>query len=292
MRRIDGCIKNSYGFGLLKIKDCVFDVSLEEEILDFYSFDGDVLFEQNDIKISRGGIIRTKPFKTKEEVTQSSNTTYSIKGNTIYHSGNSANMIYIAGFYNLENDKLSRKQSLFVENNEIDCMEMTCPLDFRGLDSVVIFKNKIKTEQSLDNISINLSAIQKLQIRQNEIAAGRIMGYACYTPGGVKYDNQMIDGHWEIIENTINQTSENEAAVYIYDQNEMNLNLINNQFIFEKKGNQTVLSIPIGNQKEVEVRGNTIKAEKTNQILETQKSHIFWGTSKQHQRLIKNNKEI
>lgn len=272
---IDGCIKNSSGTGIISVQECYFEGRMEEEVFDFYTYKGEVYFENNLIEISNGGVIRTKPGGIKGLITYP----YScfIRNNTIKHSGTTQNQIYLAGSYNLINN---RRVGHIVEfsNNIIKNKFVTTPLNFRGIDSLIISDNTISgTLNPSSAYSIYLTSIKNVLIQNNSIKNGGIIGYKGGTPAGDLYLSSLYDSNWKIINNIFSNEKGSKNVVYINKLNEINLNISMNS-IYLKDNIDQIFTFSNTNFKGVKVFRNTIYSN-----LKIQNNKIInWKAKKNH----------
>jgi hypothetical protein len=100
---IDGAIKNDLGMDKTFIKNNAFRGDLNEEFFDLFQYEGDVYFTNNNLNISRGGIIRTKPNTDSKARLVTRNVYYEFSNNVITHTWDeSSSLVYYSGLFNLK----------------------------------------------------------------------------------------------------------------------------------------------------------------------------------------------
>jgi len=100
---IDGAIKNDLGTDKTFIKNNAFRGDLNEEFFDLFQYEGDVYFTNNNLNISRGGIIRTKPNTDSKARLVTRNVYYEFSNNVITHTWDeSSSLVYYSGLFNLK----------------------------------------------------------------------------------------------------------------------------------------------------------------------------------------------
>lgn len=256
---IDGMIKNDLGSDESYIKNNNFEGDLDEDIFDFYKYEGDVYFTDNKINLSRGGIIRTKPNTDADNRLLSRKVNYEFSSNVITHTGvESSSLVYFSGLYNLENYESNTLQHVRVLNNTFHLSMIYSPLNFRGIYNVECIGNDVLGRRS-KKYSVSLSGINTLKFINNTIDAGAIVGVATSSANAKKYKSSILKGHWYFKENTFNNKTKQSEFFHIKEQSGLKIDISNNFFDYA----YWIVNLRYGKYEKLDISNNRIVLQRT-----------------------------
>ena len=254
LRGIDGAIKNDLGTDKAFIENNYFSGDLDEEIYDFYQYEGDVSFTNNNINISRGGIIRTKPNTDSEARLIKRNVYYEFSNNVITHTGDeSSSLVYFSGLFNLKNYISNTQQFVKVIDNTFNLSTIYTALNFRGIYNVKCFGNKILGRKS-NKYSVYLCGIQDLLFNDNTIDAGGIVAVATSSANAKKYKSSVLNGQWIFTDNVFNNRTRQPEFFHIKEQSGLKINISNNYFDYTN----LIVNLRNGEYEKLEINNNKI----------------------------------
>jgi hypothetical protein len=257
----DQSIKLSEGGGYCRITNNKFIGRHLEEVIDGYSFRGEIVFSYNEMDISEGGVYRSKPGANPPIPPATSQYPYprrlEVSHNKIRERGNGSNLIYAAGAFTLSAE--DSIQSVIVSDNIIQCDTANAAINIRGYHQAIISNNTISAKDYAV-AGIGAVSIKNLNI-SNNIVDGKISITSGNTPAGEAYGNT-YDGIVKISDNIVYSDTSN-IAIRLYDQNIKSITFDNNIVIFDKSNAQYAFRIEASSTVDAVVIGNTVSIQGT-----------------------------
>jgi len=257
INKIEGCIKLATGRGESSIKGNTFRGGTIEEIVDFYTYKGHVDFINNDVSMSGGGVIKSKPGGLKQLADYSYSCT--IKDNVIKSMGSQKQILYISGT-NLIGQNKSIKQEVKILNNDIYSVNPTTLINVRGIHEVLIKNNSLSSKISkAGSYMVNIAAISNLEMVNNSFVNGGVLGFQGVTTNGEKYSRDLSECTWNISNNRFKNNSLKSKLLAV--QGVANLNLVMNENEIEVADENNAIQFKNGSLRAFQLNGNKLNAQ-------------------------------